>query len=267
MTSSLLPGPFSGYEIIESLGCPHSHFKARNLCLDRLVLLKLVPFGLDRLLADARVMCSVRHPNVLELLDVLEYEGRPVLVMEFAPDCLANPVHRAPWPIWKAAQLMEKVARAVDAIHQTGHVHGLLSLGCIGLTEDGEPKVTGLEARRDPESEIATVLGPFPATEQLTESFAPFCPAVDVFALGGIMYWLLTGTSPFPGATALESLEKVRTASPERHRRQKPTGSPGLDRCHRRVHTNSLSPSIPAASRPPSGEKAAANAVGCFSRL
>lgn len=158
-------------------------------------------------------------PNVLELLDVLEYEGRPVLVMEFVPDCLANPVHRAPWPIWKAAQLMEKVARAVDAIHQAGHVHGLLSRDCIGLTEDGEPKVTGLASRRDPESEMGTVLGPFLAPEQLTEPFAPFRPAVDVFALGAIMYWLLTGTSPFPGATALESLEKVRTASPEKPRK------------------------------------------------
>ena len=213
--------PFPGlYEVIESLSCPHSHFKARQLFTGRLVLLKTIPFGPDHLLADAKVMASVRHPNVAELLDVLQHEGRTVLVREFLPNRLF--VERgAPWPILQAVRLMEKVARGVHAVHEAGYVHGKLSLSSILLTEDGEPKLCGLEAPCNADRG-AMLQAAYHAPEQLFELDAAVAPSVDLFALGAIMYCLLTGSPPFRGATALETLQKVRTASAERPRKLRP---------------------------------------------
>src|ERR1700732_2343785 len=132
--------------------------------------------------------------------------------MEFVLGRLAARARDAALPPHEAARLMEQVARGVHAIHQAGHVHGMLTLDNILLTEDGQAKGAGLRAPDDALAGIGICLGhpSYLAPERAAHPHAPVTPAQDVFALGVILYRLLTGQLPFRGATALDILEQVR---------------------------------------------------------
>lgn len=211
MPTTQFSQPFPGYEILEAFGPPPIRYRACDLRNDRLVLLRPTGVAGD-LPADAARARSVRHPHIVKLYDVIRHEGMAVLVLEFVPDSLARRLNGTPWPARQAAQLMEKVASAVDAIHEAGRAHGHLWPENILLTREGEPKVTGLQAPEEPDSAVG--VSAYMAPEWGADLCAPATPATDLFSLGVIFYQLLTGQLPFRGATDVDTLEQVRTKAP-----------------------------------------------------
>jgi eukaryotic-like serine/threonine-protein kinase len=230
LTSAELPH-ISGYEVLEVLGRGGMGvvYAARHLRLGRSVALKMLlagPFAgpqqLERFLREAQAVAGLRHPNVVQLFDVGEVDGRPYFTMELVEGgSLALKLAESPLPGREAAALAATVAEAVQAAHQSGIVHRDLKPGNILLTADGRPKVTdfGLARRLTHEGELTLSGAPigtpsYMAPEQARGDNGAIGPTTDVYALGAILYECLTGRRPFHADTTAATLQQVLTTEP-----------------------------------------------------
>src|SRR5262249_1945211 len=125
-------------------------FRARHLQLNRLVALKMTLAGAyagprerRRFQQEAEAVAGMRHPNVVQIHDVGEADGRAYFTMELVEGgSLAQQIQGVPQPVRKAAALVATLADAVHAAHQSGIVPRDLKPANILLTADGTPKVT-----------------------------------------------------------------------------------------------------------------------------
>ena len=221
----------SGYEIEAVLGRGGMGivFRARHLRLNRLVALKMLlggtyagPHERARFQREAEAVAGLRHENVVRVYDVGDHEGRPYFTMELVEGgSLAQKLAGAPQPAREAARMVATVAGAVGAAHQGGVVHRDLKPANVLLTADGTAKVSDFGLARRLEGGTAltqsgVVMGTpsYMAPEQARGQAQASGPAVDVYALGAILYELLTGRPPFRGETAAATLQEVITRDP-----------------------------------------------------
>lgn len=204
-----------GYEILAELGRGGMGvvYKARQVSLKRLVALKIIR---DSALAssderarfhiEAEAAARMRHPNIVAIYEISEHAGRPYFVMELVEGgSLDKHLTGQPHPAAKAAELVRVVALAVQHAHEQKIVHRDLKPGNVLLDANGSPKITdfGLAKRLDSNSTALTregaVLGTanYMAPEQAEGRVGEIGPAADVYALGAILYELLTGRPPF----------------------------------------------------------------------
>jgi tetratricopeptide (TPR) repeat protein len=220
-----------GYVILGELGRGGMGvvYQARQQGLDRLVALKMVLAGeyagaaeRQRFRAEALAVARLSHPNVVQVFEVGEHDGRPYLALEYlAGGTLAHRLHSGPLPPREAAALLEPLARAVQAAHEKGVIHRDLKPANVLLTTDGAPKVSdfGLAKRLDgsagPTPSGAVVGTPaYMAPEQAAGTPEAVGPASDVYALGAILYEALTGRPPFQAPTPVDTLLRVLSDEP-----------------------------------------------------
>ena len=134
-----------------------------------------------------------------------------------------------PQPGRPAAELVVTLARAVHAAHQAGILHRDLKPANVLFTADGVPKITdfGLAKRLDSDSkqtETGQIMGTpsYMAPEQAPGHTQDVGPAADVYALGAILYEMLTGRPPFKGETPIETVRQVVDDEPVPPRRLVP---------------------------------------------
>jgi serine/threonine-protein kinase len=134
---------------------------------------------------------------------------------------LAELLDGTPLPARRAAELIRALAGAVQHAHECGVIHRDLKPANVLLAPDGTPKIAdfGLAKRLDQdrgETQTGAVLGTpsYMAPEQAEGKVHDLGPATDVYALGALLYELLTGRAPFKGASVLETLEQVRVHDP-----------------------------------------------------
>jgi serine/threonine-protein kinase len=204
-------------------------YKARHRRLNRAVALKMLlagpcagPEELERFLREAEAVASLRHANIVQVYDVGDLDGRPYFTMEYVEGgSLAEKLAGRPQSADQAAALVATLAQAVQVAHQSGIVHRDLKPGNILLTADGTPKITdfGL-ARRLADGGGLTLTGvpvgtpSYMAPEQGQGHRDAIGPATDVYALGAILYELLTGRPPFRAETAAATLQLVLADDP-----------------------------------------------------
>jgi serine/threonine-protein kinase len=220
-----------GYEVEAVLGRGGMGvvFRARHLRLNRLVALKMALAGAyagprerERFRREAETVAGLRHPNVVQLHDVGDWEGRPYFTMELVDGgSLAQKLDGVPWPPREAASLLGELAEAVEAAHRGGVVHRDLKPANILLTAEGVPRVSdfGLARRLEGEAGLTrtgTALGTpaYMAPEQARGPTSAVGPAADIYALGAILYELLAGRPPFRGETAAETVLQVLSRDP-----------------------------------------------------
>jgi hypothetical protein len=204
-------------------------FRARHLRLGRLVALKMALAGSyagaqerERFRREAEAVAALRHPNVVQVYDVGDAGGQPYFTMEFMEGgSLAHQLTGTPQPARQTARLLATLAGAVEAAHRSGIVHRDLKPGNVLLTADGTPKISdfGLARRLDHAGGLTrtgAALGTpsYMAPEQARGKTGAVGPAADVYALGAILYELLTGRPPFMGETAAETVLQVLYQEP-----------------------------------------------------
>ncbi len=212
-------------------------YRAWHLRLHRPVALKMLlagahaqPTEQERFQREAEAVAALRHPNIVQVYDVGDVDGRLYFTMELVEGGnLAEQIQGVPQPARQAAALVATVADAIQAAHQCGIVHRDLKPGNILLTKDGTPKVTDFGLARRLESGAGLTLSGVPmgtpsymAPEQARGDRDAIGPATDIYALGAILYELLTGRPPFRSETASATLHQVVKEDPVPPRRLNP---------------------------------------------
>jgi tetratricopeptide (TPR) repeat protein len=172
---------------------------------------------LARFRTEAEAIARLQHPNVVQIFGVgLAAEG-PYFTMELLEGgTLGARISGTPWPPRAAAEMAQTLARATHYAHGRGIIHRDLKPGNVLLTADGTPKVTDFGLAKlfaDPgagHTRSESLLGTpsYMAPEQ-AEARREVGPATDVYALGAILYELLTGRPPFQGESPLATLLQV----------------------------------------------------------
>ncbi len=180
------------------------------------------PEAAARFLAEAEAVARLQHPNVVQIHTIGEADGLPFFELEFLDGgSLDRRLDGTPWPARRAAELVESLARGVAEAHRQGIVHRDLKPGNVLLAADGTPKVTdfGLAKSLAADSGLTrtdSIMGSpsYMAPEQAEGKTKDVGPLADVYALGAILYELLTGGPPFRGTTALEIIDQVKNTEP-----------------------------------------------------
>jgi WD40 repeat protein len=218
-----------GYELLDELGRGGMGvvYKARQIGLGRIVALKMIlagghagPVEHARFKTEAEAIARLHHPGIVQVYEVGEHFGKPYFSLEF---CEGGGLDRmlagSPLPPRTAAELAEVMARAMHVAHQAHVVHRDLKPANVLLTVDGKPKITdfGLAKKLDEAGHTSTgvVMGTpsYMAPEQ-AEGRKEIGPATDVYALGAILYEMLTGRPPFKAATAIDTIMQVISDEP-----------------------------------------------------
>jgi len=203
---------------------------------------------LERFRTEALAVARLNHPNITQVYDYGEWEGCPFLALEYVEGGnLAEQSAGMPQPPQQAARLVETLARAIQHAHEQGVVHRDLKPANILISAEGgtrklepqpesssdsalrisrsglDPKVTDFGLARWVEagdSSNATrdgdIVGTpsYMAPEQAGGVVRNLGPSCDIYALGAILYELLTGRPPFRGTTAFETVMQVRAMDP-----------------------------------------------------
>jgi tetratricopeptide (TPR) repeat protein len=215
-----------GYEVQDLLGRGGMGvvYRAVQKHLKRPVALKMVrgdlsfdPGQVERFRVEAESIASLRHPNVVQIYEIGESGGVPYFSLEMLEGgTLARRLSSGPMVARAAATLTATLARTIAAVHRVGIIHRDLKPSNVLFDVDGTPKVTdfGLAKRlkvEDGQTLSGEVMGTpsYMAPEQAEGLTHQIGPPVDIYALGAILYEMLTGRPPFRGPTILETLRQV----------------------------------------------------------
>ncbi len=195
------------------------------------------PAGRERLLREARLLAECAHPNLVKVVDLDFDDGRPFVVMEhvhglnleqYAEQCRPGP--RA------IAGLVAELARGVEYIHARGIIHQDIKPKNVLIDEENRPKLIdfGLARLRHAwtEDAIGSTGGTssYMSPEQAQGREDQIGPWTDVFGLGGVLYYLLTGRAVYQGAGGWAALRQASQAEQVSPRQVNPRVPRGLER-------------------------------------
>ena len=245
---ALSPGTRLGpYEIIAPLGVGGMGevYRARDTKLNRDVAIKVLPEAvaadrerLARLEREAQVLAALNHPHIAHIHGFEDSTSTPALVMELVEGpTLADRIAKGPLPIDEALAIAKQIADALQAAHEQGIVHRDLKPANIKVKDDGtvkvldfglakalEPAASGVSANAMQSPTITTpammtgigvILGTAAYMSPEQAKGRPVDKRADIFALGCVVYEMLTGKRAFDGEDVSEILARVIEREPD----------------------------------------------------
>jgi serine/threonine protein kinase/tetratricopeptide (TPR) repeat protein len=241
LTDAVIGREFGAYRIVSLLGVGGMGqvFRARDTRLGRDVAIKMLPNSvahdpdrLQRLEREARVLAALNHPHIAGIYDVEEADGIRGLVLELVEgQTLAERIAAGPIPVAEALRIAQQIANALEAAHAKGIIHRDLKPANIKVTTDGVVKVLDFGIAKMRPREIASDA---PRLAQLTDAASQGAlvgtPAymspeqarglsldtrTDIWALGCVLFEMLTGTAAFRGGSFVETISRVLEGEPD----------------------------------------------------
>jgi|GraSoiStandDraft_46_1057282.scaffolds.fasta_scaffold11918_1 eukaryotic-like serine/threonine-protein kinase len=220
---------FEDYELLKEIGRGGQGvvYRARQKSLNRIVALKIIGVGgwateahLKRFRLEAEAAASLNHPFIVPIHEIRERGGYCYFSMNLIEDGqLDEVVKHGLMPVRRAAELIARLARTVHYAHQHGILHRDIKPGNVLLDKEGAPHLTdfGLARLVETESTVTRtteMLGTpsYMAPEQAGGNGTEVSAAADIYGLGAILYHLLTGSPPFVGRSAYETIRLVLEA-------------------------------------------------------
>jgi len=229
--SPVTPSRFGDYELLEKIaeGGMGVVYRARQLSLNRIVAVKMIQpnrvgsrEAVLRFRAEAEAAAGLHHPHIVPIHETGECEGRHYFSMDLiAGKNLSEAVRDGPLASVRAAQVVRKIAEAVHYAHQHHILHRDLKPSNVILDDADEPQVSdfGLARKLGGDSTLTLtgqVFGSprFMPPEQASGRRGAVGVPSDVYGLGAILYYLLTGRPPFVGETLETTLAQVLEQEP-----------------------------------------------------
>ena len=204
-------------------------YLAQHVQLERIAAIKLLLSGefadqeaLQRFETEAKAAAQLNHVNIVKVYDYGEHDKIPYIAMEFIQGgTLAEQCQSGPLPPKQTAMHFKKIAEALDLAHRRDVLHRDLKPANILIDQNDEPKVTdfGLAKLSASESEVTRsdqLMGTpsYMSPEQARADQNEIGPLSDVYSLGATLYFCLTGSPPFQGATWVDTLRLVGEKDP-----------------------------------------------------
>jgi serine/threonine protein kinase/Tol biopolymer transport system component len=226
----LIGSTISRYRVLERLGGGGAGvvYKAEDVKLERLVALKFLSTyrganeaDTRRFLREARASSAVDHPNICTVYEVDETEdGRLFIAMAFCEgETLKRKIERGPLPLPEAVRVAAQIASGLAAAHAKGIVHRDVKPANVIVSSDGRVKIVDFGiAKLADQSRLTrdgTAVGTagYMAPEQIRGE--EIDPRADLWALGVVLYEMVTGRTPFPGENDHERIRGILTREPE----------------------------------------------------
>jgi serine/threonine protein kinase len=219
------------YEILSPIGAGSMGevYRARDTQLDRDVAIKVLPEFVstdrDRLLRferEAKSAAALNHPNILAVYQMGTYLGMPYLVSELLEGkTLTETTRRGPLPLRKVIDYGVQIARGLGAAHEKGIIHRDLKPDNLFVTKDGRVKILdfGLAKLMQPKQSIESVAATITLPGMALGTVGYMAPEqvrglntdqrADIFALGAILYELLTGRQSFQRPTSADTMSAI----------------------------------------------------------
>jgi len=191
----------------------------------------------ERFVQEARAMAGFSHPNIVNVFDVGRMGASPYIVMEHVDgiDLRRKLQQEGRLPIGEALEIARQVAEGVGAAHRKGIVHRDIKPGNILIASDGRVKVADFgiaramaDAHHLTEPGVVWGTTAYLSPEQIRGEGAT--PASDVYAIGVLLYEMLTGQTPFSGEDRVAVALKHLNEPPPPLHELNPRVPPGLER-------------------------------------
>jgi serine/threonine protein kinase len=216
------------YHLVEQLGegGMAAVYKAYDRRLDRYVAIKVIISGqqdskefLKRFHREAQALAKLSHTNIVKVYDYGDENGLPYLVMEYLPGgTLKNQMTGKPMPYLEAARLLAPVARALESSHQMDIIHRDVKPANILFNPSGQPMLSDFGIAKMLTSDESTALTGMGVGIGTPEYMAPeqgqglpIDSRADIYALGVVLYELVTGRKPFRADTPMAVIVKHMT--------------------------------------------------------
>jgi serine/threonine protein kinase len=241
---SALPARIGRYEVIDRLGAGGMGvvYRARDPQLERTVAIKVLRIHdsdmdvRERFAREARSAGQLRHPNIVTIYDIGEYDERPFIAMEYVDGgSLAELIRgRAPIRLERKLQLIQQLCAGLGFAHRLGVIHRDIKPANLMMTADGDLKILDFGLARFAERDGITLTGEIMGTpnymspEQVRGDRVD--TRADIFAVGLVMYELLTYQRAFNTQSVVELALKVVSTEVPSIREHLPDADPELER-------------------------------------
>ena len=268
LTAGARLGP---YEILSAIGAGGMGevYRARDPRLGRDVAIKVLPVAfstdvdrLHRFEQEARAAAALNHPNILAVFDIGTDAGAPFIVSELLEGATLRDFHAGPVPVRKAVAYAVAIARGLAAAHEKGITHRDLKPENVFITTDDRVKILDFGLAKltsDPsaanaletvtQTEPGAVLGTvgYMSPEQVRGLAVDH--RADLFALGVILYELVSGQRAFRRDTAAETMAAILNEAPPRSPRDRTSDAAGPRAHHRALSGEESRGTIPDGQR------------------
>ena len=188
-------------------------------------------WGKQRFLDESRTLASFRHPNIVRVMRFFEANGSAYMVMEFVEGSALGDWIKSRRPLAEAqiTAMVGPLLEGLDVVHRSGFLHRDIKPGNIYMRDDGTPVLLDFGSARQRSAELTAVVTPGYAPFEQYHTQGNQGPWSDIYALGGVLYWMVTGNPPAEAAARVREDKMPSALTVGDHRRFRPEFLTAID--------------------------------------